>query len=229
MGKKILVVQSRITPNRIENERDNYRRSVGELAQTDFLSAVDEKLAWTSPAEFLKGYGGVIFGGSSDFDFHGGRMENDPARIMSMLILSRAKHIVSYALECGVPVLGICFGHQIIGNMHSGMVSNDREQSKFGAYMVKLTEAGKTDPLFSALPEEFWAQYAHKDSVTNLPEGATLLATGETCRFAALRYADKVYTMQFHPEVRRFVHGPKSHDSPEASRLIPLWIEHIVG
>jgi len=229
MGKKILVVQSRITEVRIENERNNYRRSVGDRAQVDFLSAVDEKLAWATPEEFLKGYDGVIFGGSSDFDFHGGRQPNDPARIMSTLILSRARNIVSYALECNIPVLGICFGHQIIGQMMSGMVGNDREQSKFGAYAVRLTEAGKIDELFSGLPQEFFAQYAHKDSVTNLPEGATLLATGTACRFSALRYGSRVYTVQFHPEVRRFVHGPKSQDSPEASKLIPLWIERIIG
>ena len=227
--KRILVVQSRITPNRIENERANFLRATRERAEVDFLSALDEKLAWTTPDEFLKGYDGVIFGGSSDFDFHGGRREDDPGRLMSMIILSRAKNIVSYAMVKNIPTLGVCFGHQIIGQMHGGMVGNDREQSKFGAYQVGLTEAARADPLFSTFPEEFFAQYAHKDSVTTMPEGAILLATGGACRFSALRYGSKVYTVQFHPEVRRFVHGPKSYDSPEASELIPLWIERIVS
>src|SRR4051812_42325255 len=97
--KKIFVVQSRITETRIERERDNYRRVIANAAEVSFLSSVDEKLAWASPDEFLKGHDGVIFGGSSDFDFHGGRVENDPVRIMSMLILSRAKNIVAHALE----------------------------------------------------------------------------------------------------------------------------------
>ncbi len=226
---RILVVQSRVTEVRIENERENYRRSMGGAAEVGFLSALDEKLAWTAPEELLKGYDGIIFGGSSDFDFHGGRHPDDPVRLLSMIIMSRVRAIVSYALAENLPVLGICFGHQIIGQMHDGMVNNDREQSKFGTYPVRLTDAGKQDALFSALPEEFLAQYAHKDSVTNPPHGATLLATGAGCRFSALKYGSSVYTMQFHPEVVRFDEFPQHQPSPEASKIIPLWIERIVA
>ena len=227
---KILVFQSRITEKRIEGERDNYRRTIGSLADIDFLSAVDAKLSWTLPQDLLAGYDGIIFGGSSDFDFHGGRPKEDPARIMSMLILSRAKHVVSYALEAGIPVLGVCFGHQLIAQMHGGRVYNDHEQSKFGAFKVQLTEEGKTDPLFSSLPKTFYAQYAHKDSATLLPEGATLLATGPDCRFSALRYGERVYTTQFHPEMRDVsIEGVvEVHESPEASTLIPKWISMVV-
>ncbi len=224
---KILLVQSRIREHRIERERNNFRRAAGESAELGFVSAVDESLAWTSPAELLKGYDGVIFGGSSDFDFHGGRPDGDPVRLMSMLILSRAKNIVAHALENDIPTLGVCFGHQIIGNVHDGMVTNDREQSKIGAYEVRLTEEGKRDTLFSALPEKFFAQYAHKDSVTNMPQGATLLATGEACRFSALRYGKRVHTVQFHPEVIQMPRGPE-HDSLESSKIVRLWIERVV-
>jgi GMP synthase-like glutamine amidotransferase len=223
----LLVVQSRITEARIERERGNYRRAVGKLARVDFLSSVDEKLAWKSPESMLKGYDGVIFGGSSDFDFHGGRPSADPARLMSLIIMARAKNIVMHAVEKRIPILGVCFGHQIIGNIYGGMVGNDVEQKKHGAYEVMLTEAGKTDPLFSAMPPAFFAQYAHKDSVTNLPEGATLLATGGACKYSALRYGDRIHTVQFHPEVRQMPRGPQQ-ESPESSKLIQQWIERIV-
>lgn len=226
--QKILLVQSRITEERVERERNNFQCAVGDSAELGFISAVDESLAWTSPANLLKGYDGVIFGGSSDFDFHGGRPDGDPVRLMSMMILSRAKNIVSYVLANNIPTLGVCFGHQIIGQMHGGMVTNDREQAKMGAYEVVLTEEGKRDPLFSALPEKFFAQYAHKDSVTNMPEGATLLASSTMCRFAALRYGKRVHTVQFHPEVLRMPRGPE-RDTPEASRIIRLWVERIIG
>lgn len=216
-----------MTENRIERERDNYRRSIGNSAEVDFLSAVDEKLAWATPKELLRDCNGVIFGGSSDFDFHGGRPDGDPVRLMSMIILSRAKNIVLYAMETDLPILGVCFGHQIIGQMQGGMVTNDREQSKMGAYEVMLTDTGTRDPLFGSFPEKFFAQYAHKDSVTNMPEGATLLATGPACRFSALRYGSKIYTVQFHPEVVQMPKGPK-HASPESSKIIQKWIETIV-
>ncbi len=225
--QKILLVQSMITEDRIERQRANFTRAIDGTAELDFISAVDEKLSWTTPEQLLKGYDGVIFGGSYDFDFHGGRHESDPARIMSTIILGRSRNIVRYASEVGLPILGVCFGHQIIGEMHGGMVSNDREQSKMGAYEVSLTEAGKQDTLFGDLPETFYAQYAHKDSVTNLPEGATLLARSPSCKFAALRYGDKIYTMQFHPEVQKFRLGPE-HPSPESAQLVQKWIERIV-
>lgn len=225
--KKILVVQSRITEERIERERGNYLRAANGAAELGFISAVDEKLAWTTPQELLAGYDGVIFGGSSDFDFHGGRPDQDPVRLMSMIILGRARNIVNFAFEKGVPILGVCFGHQIIGEIHGGMISNDREQTKMGSYEVSLTEEGKRDPLMSTLPETFYAQYAHKDSVTTMPEGATLLATGATCRFSALKYGDKIYTIQFHPEIERFNFG-QHYASPEASGLVQKWIEVVV-
>jgi GMP synthase (glutamine-hydrolysing) len=147
---------------------------------------------------------------------------------MSMIILGRSRNIVRYATDAGLPILGVCFGHQIIGEMHGGMVSNDREQAKMGSYEVSLTEEGKRDALFGDLPETFYAQYAHKDSVTNLPEGATLLASSPVCKFAALRYGPSIYTMQFHPEVEKFRMGPQ-HPSPESAQLVQLWIEHIVS
>jgi GMP synthase-like glutamine amidotransferase len=225
--KKILLVQSRLTPERIERERNNFRRAAGDSAELGFLSSLDEKLAWQTPRAILDGYDGVIFGGSADLDFHGGRPDGDPIRLMSSMVLSRTRNLVSYALAKDIPTLGVCFGHQIIGQIHGGMVSNDREQAKMGAYEVFVTEEGRKDVLFSALPEKFFAQYAHKDSVTNMPEGARLLASSVLCRFAALRYGKRVHTVQFHPEVIQMPRGPE-HETAEASRIVKLWIERVV-
>lgn len=226
--KKVLVVQSRITPERIEGERANFRRAIGEGVEIEFLSALDERLAWSTPDEFLQNADGVIFGGSSDFDFHGGRPEKDPARIMSLMILSRTKNLVSFALAEKIPLLGVCYGHQLVANMYGGEVHHDKEQTKFGPYEVRLTEEGKSDPLFKSLPEVFYAQYAHHDSVTQLPKGATLLASSPICQFSALRYGGAAYTVQFHPEVERSGFSEGEQASPHAASLIPLWLERIV-
>jgi GMP synthase (glutamine-hydrolysing) len=230
MGKRILVVQSRSDPERIEGERANFRHCMGRLADVEFLSALDERLAWSTPDEFLGGFDGVIFGGSSDFDFHGGRDERDPARVTSFIILSRSRNLVSYALAEKIPLLGICYGHQLIANIYGGEVDHDKEQSKFGSFEVRLTEEGKRDPVLGSLPETFVAQYAHNDSVTKLPEGATLLASTSGCRFSALRYGTSAYTLQFHPELTRFDDLDLDYrDSSESSKIIPLWIERNVG
>lgn len=224
---KILLVQSRITPERIERERDNFTRALGGVAELESLSALDERFEWETPQEFLAGYDGVMFGGSSDFDFHGGRPDSDPVRAASMQILERTRPLVAHAFDSNLPILGVCFGHQIIANMHGGNVHHDKEQNKLGAHEVHLTEEGTHDPLFKHLPQSFIAQYAHKDSVTNLPEGASLLATGDSCRFSALRYGKKAYTVQFHPEIERITGATVS--SKEAYQIVPLWVTHIVG
>lgn len=241
---KILLVQSRQTPEWIQREQENYRRAVGTLAKLEMLSTLDEKLAWTSPDEILAGYDGVIFGGSTDFDLHGGRREKDPARIMAAIIVSRTRLLVSYALAQNIPVLGICFGHQIIAQMHGGNVECDSAQKKVGTHEVCLTPEGEHDPLLNGFPKCFSAQYWHGDSVTKLPTGAVLLATGPTCKFSALRYGKRAYTLQFHPEAIYHVFSealkqsgnvPEGieissvvRETPEASTLISAWIERIV-
>lgn len=238
--KKILLVQSRQTPETIQRERDNFRRAVGGRVELEFLSALDERLAWTMPDEVLYGYDGAIFGGSSDFDLHGGRSEKDPARIMAAIILSRTRLFVTYAFAQNMPVLGICFGHQLIAQMHGGEVESDPMQKKVGSYEVCLTPDGERDPLLQGFPKTFVAQYWHKDSVTKLPSGAVLLATGHACRFSALRYGERAHTFQFHPEAdnSRFFKGDLpdgmelkavAEKTPESSALIGAWIERTVA
>ena len=243
---RILVVQSRLQTEQLERERNNYCRAIGDHAECIFLSALDERLAWSYPDEFLKGQDGVIFGGSSDFDFHGGRTPRDPMRLMASMILSRSKLIITYALAQRIPILVVCFGHQLLGEMHGGCVSHDVEQKKSGTFEVRLAEEGKQDPLLADMPDSFNAQYGHKYSITKHPSGATLLASASSCSFSMLRYGDNVYTVQFHPELRAkdavvalqanpqyIPHGANPEDlikdSSEASRLIPLWIERIVA
>jgi GMP synthase-like glutamine amidotransferase len=242
--KKIILIQSRHTPEAAQRERDNFRKAVGGGVALESLSALDEKLAWTTPDEILNDYDGIIFGGSADFDFHGGRREKDPARIMATIILARTRLFVAYAFAQNLPVLGICFGHQIIAQMHGGEVESDTEQKKVGSHEVSLTQEGKSDPIFTGFPGSFMAQYAHKDSVTALPSGASLLASGRACKFSALRYGGRAYTFQFHPEAHHAEYTEQMKKSgylpndiepayivcetPEATRLVSSWVERIV-
>jgi len=226
--KRILVVQCHSSPEWVERERENFQRAIGTSAEVQFLSALDERLAWSTPDEFLAECDGVIFGGSYDFDFHGGRDQKDPARVMALIILSRARNIVQHAESKSIPILGVCFGHQLIAEMRGGEVRCDESQGKTGSHEVALTPEGAKDPLFRGFPASFVAQYWHKDSVVHPPEGATLLASGPSCRFSALRYGDNVYTVQFHPETERIMLDENPRPSPETSKLIPAWLERIV-
>lgn len=241
--KTVLVIQSRLRPELIAGEQEEYRRVLlGTDVTPIFKSSLDESLPWTDPVTLLDGVSAVILGGSGDLDFDGGRAKGDPVPAISSAIVKRLTPFVDFLFAHDVPTLGICFGHQIIAEVRGTKVVNDPLQKKVGTYPVTLTQEGKENPLFAPMPETFEAQYGHKDSLSGLPEGATALATGSSCRYAALSYGGRLYSVQFHPELRaedvanklRLSPGylPEGIDadeitrpSPEASTLIPRFIE----
>lgn len=243
--KKILVIQSRKRPEMIQAERGEYRRAIPEQYEIGFISSLDESIEWESPSVVLDSYDAVILGGSGEFDFDGGREKGDIACITSQVISTRLKTLIKYVIENNFPLLGICYGHQIVSAVLGVKVVNDHTQKKVGSYEVSLTNEGRSDTLFSKLPETFIAQYGHKDSLSALPQGAVVLATGDRCRTSALRIGRHVYTMQFHPELTAEDSLRKLSCSPgylpegvdvtsiikpsvEASRIIPLFIENVV-
>jgi len=243
--KKILIVQSRQRPEMLQAEQDEYRRALGDFAVPVFVSSLDTTLPWDNPEEMLSGYDGSIVGGSGEFDFDGGRAFDDGARVTSREIVQRTKPLIVHVLEKDFPLLGICYGHQIVAEVLGVPVVNDLEQKKVGTYEVHLTEVGKKDRLLGALPGAFLAQYGHKDSLSSLPKNAVLLASSALCKTSAVRYGQNVYTMQFHPEltkddvVWKLAHSPgylpegtDVHSlikpSIEASRIIPLFVEKVM-
>jgi GMP synthase (glutamine-hydrolysing) len=99
-----------------------------------------------------------------------------------------------------VPFLGACYGIGVLGTLPGGVV--DRTFSEpIGALPVRLTDAGRDDPLFGGLPAEFTAYLGHKEAVARLPDGAVLLASTATCPVHAFRLGRNVYATQFHPEL----------------------------
>lgn len=242
----ILVIQSRRSLDILAEERAEYARAAADHATLVFKNSLDESEPWDSPELLLAGAKAVIISGSGDFDFDGGREENHEVRIISKDIVRRLATLIAYLREKAVPILGICYGHQIVGESQGTRVLHDTSQNKVGTFPVALTDAGKADPLFSTLPPTFQAQYGHKDSLESVPAGATLLATGERCRTSALRYGRSLYTMQFHPELTahdarwKLAHSPGYlpkgvpietliAESPEASSLIPSFIRLFVN
>ena len=76
--------------------------------------------------------------------------------------------------------------------------------AELGTIELRLTDAGRTDPLFGTLPPVFGGQAGHEDHVVELPDDAVLLASSERVRKQAFRFAGKpIYCTQFHPELDR--------------------------
>ncbi len=102
----------------------------------------------------------------------------------------------------GTPVLGVCFGHQLLAKAAGGEVLQNPHGREIGTVRVRLTEAGRDDPLFAwAEADEIEVQATHMDAVAPLPAGATLLASNENCAAQAFRLSETAAGVQFHPEL----------------------------
>ncbi|MEA3494152.1 MAG: glutamine-hydrolyzing GMP synthase [Candidatus Margulisiibacteriota bacterium] len=105
--------------------------------------------------------------------------------------------------NCGIPILGICYGLQLMTKELGGEVKQGEKK-----------EYGKADPLiddetniFAGLPNKIKSWMSHGDTVASLPEGFKQLAHTDNTKFAAIGNAEKkLFGVQFHPEV---VHTPK--------------------
>jgi len=106
-------------------------------------------------------------------------------------------------LEAPVPVLGICYGHQLIAEVLGGQVGPNPRGREIGTIEVTLTPEGRRCPLFVDAPETLLFQATHSESVLELPQGATLLASNSKDPHQAYCWNDRVFGVQFHPEFDR--------------------------
>lgn len=104
------------------------------------------------------------------------------------------------AVDGGTPVLGICYGHQLLAHALGGEVGHHPDGVEIGTVDVTRHEASNDDPLLAHLPEHFPAQVVHWQSVRRLPPGAVLLASNAHEPHHAYRVGQHAWGVQFHPE-----------------------------
>lgn len=104
--------------------------------------------------------------------------------------------------EGGLPVLGVCFGHQLLGEALGGRVEPNPEGREAGTVEVQLTEEGQHHPLFQGLPPVLTVQATHKDVLLRPPQGARRLAGNPNTTWQAFAWGPRVECVQFHPELR---------------------------
>lgn len=136
-----------------------------------------------------------------------------------------------------VPLLGICYGHQLLAHALGGEVGHHPAGIEIGTVQVERHDAARDDALLGGLPPRFAAQVVHEQTVLRLPPGATVLAGNAHEPHQAFRIGACAWGVQFHPEfsapvMRGYVErlGPRLarpadpaavQDTPEAAALLP--------
>ncbi len=107
-------------------------------------------------------------------------------------------------LDLGIPVLGICYGMQVLCQISGGQVFPAKKR-EFGPAILQIDD---WDDIFAGLPSEFKVWMSHGDSVAKLPCGFSALAHTQNSPYAAVGNLErKLYGLQFHPEVIHTEYG----------------------
>lgn len=108
--------------------------------------------------------------------------------------------------ELGIPVLGLCYGAQLMMHLLGGKV----EKAPLREYGKTKVHVDKTSPLFSDVEETTVCWMSHNDYISRLAPGFCVIAHTADCPVAAAQWQDKnLYAVQFHPEVLHTVEGTK--------------------
>ena len=139
-----------------------------------------------------------------------------------------SEHLARWLKDCvdaDVPVLGICFGHQLLAHALGGEVDRLPEGPEVGTREIRLRPEAGDDALLGALPTRFPAQLIHYQSVRRLPVGAVPLAHSDIEPHQAFRVGRRAWGVQFHPEfsataMRGYLERLKGELGDEAQRRI---------
>lgn len=108
--------------------------------------------------------------------------------------------------ELGIPVLGFCYGQQIMAITLGGKVGHT-EKGEYGPAPLMRCDANSSE-LYGETPAEQTVWMSHRDAVSEVPEGFVITATTDVCPVASMECAArKLYATQFHPEVRHTPYG----------------------
>lgn len=112
----------------------------------------------------------------------------------------RCAQYMGEAVGLTVPVLGICYGHQLLAHACGGTVGYHPQGREIGTVAIDNTAAAQQDALFGAMPKRFLGHTTHSQTVLRLPAGAVLLASSAHDVHQAFRVGRNAWGVQFHPE-----------------------------
>ncbi len=151
------------------------------------------------------------------------------------------------AMDADLPLLGVCYGHQLMAHALGGRVDYLAGGREIGTVQIDLLPGAAHDSLTAPMPVQFRAHATHEQSVLEVPKGATVLARSARDPHHLIRYGRSAVSVQFHPEfnadVMRAYIRRKHHDmrregfdpqhtyrqvaaTPMARRLLKMFSRH---
>ena len=185
-GKQVALIKTGCTINQIKPQHGDFEDWFAEgLGITDLLQ-VD--VFRHQPLPRQETLSGIVVTGS-------------PAMVSARLDWSEftAKWL-RQAVETGIPVLGVCYGHQLLAHALGGIAGPNPAGRQIGTVESQMIDIKGNDPLTGYLPATFAVQTSHSEVVLELPAGAQRLATSPLDKNFSIRFAEKAWGVQFHPE-----------------------------
>lgn len=105
----------------------------------------------------------------------------------------RCAEYLGKAVALNLPVLGICYGHQLLAYACGGEVGYHPQGREIGTVTIENTAAAQRDSLFGAMPMRFLGHTTHSQSVLRLPKEAVLLASSEHDAHQAFRLGEEIH------------------------------------
>ncbi len=144
----------------------------------------------------LDDYAGVFVGGGP---FNSSDSPEDKSEVQRRVERELAT-LLDEIVARDFPFFGACDGVGTLG-VHQGGVIDRTYAEPVSAVRIRLTEAGRADPVLAGTAPEFDAFVGHREACTVLPPGAVLLATSDACPVQMFRLKQNLYATQFHPEL----------------------------
>jgi len=141
----------------------------------------------------------------------------------------RTAEWLAEAVKKDIPILGVCYGHQLLAHALGGRAGPNPAGRQIGTVITQLIDAYTEDPLLGNLPQTFPSQTSHSEVVLELPPGARRLASSPLDHNFAIRFAEKVWGVQFHPEFSRPVMSEYIRYRSDAIREEGLNPEQLLG
>ena len=185
--KNLLIIDCGKTLDPVKTEFGHCVDWISSVALDTCSFAISVSEVYRGDKISIDQFDGMVITGSADSVYN---------ELPWMLYLE--KKIIEFDKK-NIPILGICFGHQLIVKAFGGTVEKNSRGWEIGSTEISLTEAGKKSKLFNKIPVEFTVYESHQDTASFISDKMSVLAENVMGNQAVV-CNDTTYGVQFHPE-----------------------------